>query len=186
MSGFVNITGQRFGRLVSIRVVSKSPTRWECRCDCGTIKPVLYGNLVKGTAKSCGCLRKELMSKRRKLPDGIAARNGLFAKYRQRSKSNNMNFDLTLDDFCKITKQNCYYCGIQPLQILKEKRFTHGPCVYNGIDRVDNNKGYILENCVPCCETCNRAKRIMTQEEFYSWIDRVHSHIHTEKLGISK
>ncbi len=29
---------------------------------------------------------------------------------------------------------------------------------YNGIDRVDNSKGYILSNCKPCCGHCNYIK----------------------------
>ena len=27
-----------------------------------------------------------------------------------------------------------------------------------GLDRIDNNKGHILENCVLCCETCNMTR----------------------------
>jgi hypothetical protein len=30
-----------------------------------------------------------------------------------------------------------------------------GEWVYNGIDRVDNNKQYIKENLVSCCKKCN-------------------------------
>lgn len=36
---------------------------WHCRCkNCGIEKDVQYGNLVKGKSKSCGCLRKEILS----------------------------------------------------------------------------------------------------------------------------
>lgn len=37
---------------------------------------------------------------------------------------------------------------------------------YNGIDRVDNNKGYEIENVVTCCTDCNKKKLKKTQEEF--------------------
>ena len=60
---FIDLTGKRFGRWT---VLSESPkpkggqTRWHCRCDCGKEKPaVLYGGLVSGASKSCGCLRME-------------------------------------------------------------------------------------------------------------------------------
>ena len=36
---------------------------WECECDCGTIRDVRHDNLVQGTSKSCGCLKKENSSK---------------------------------------------------------------------------------------------------------------------------
>jgi hypothetical protein len=38
--------------------------------------------------------------------------------------------------------------------------------IYNGIDRVDSNIGYTLENCVPCCEAVNRMKMDLSKEEF--------------------
>ena len=50
--------------------------------------------------------------------------------------------------------QPCHYCGEIPNGKL------------NGIDRQDNSRGYIVENCVPCCPTCNYAKYQMSPEEF--------------------
>lgn len=36
---------------------------WHCRCEnCGTERDVQYSNLVEGKSKSCGCLRKEVLS----------------------------------------------------------------------------------------------------------------------------
>lgn len=36
---------------------------WHCRCEnCGTEKDIQYSNLVNGKSKSCGCLRKEILS----------------------------------------------------------------------------------------------------------------------------
>jgi hypothetical protein len=40
------------------------------------------------------------------------------------------------------------------------------PCVYNGIDRVKPDAGYIPSNCVPCCGVCNFMKRNHTYREF--------------------
>lgn len=31
--------------------------------------------------------------------------------------------------------------------------------MYNGVDRVDNEKGYTKENCVPSCGSCNFKKK---------------------------
>lgn len=36
-----------------------------------------------------------------------------------------------------------------------------------GIDRVDSNKGYTQDNCVPCCYWCNAIKGNHTVEEMY-------------------
>jgi len=43
----------------------------------------------------------------------------------------------------------------------------------DGVDRVDNTKGYTKENCVPCCKICNRLKSDLTKEEFEEYQKRV-------------
>ena len=62
-----NLTGQRFGKLAVIEP-SKKRYRgnfvWLCECDCGNKIKVQSNNLVSGSTKSCGCLRKELTAKR--------------------------------------------------------------------------------------------------------------------------
>lgn len=59
----LDLTGQRFGRLVAIRPTEeryrKTTVVWECRCDCGNIKRVPVTLLRRGAVKSCGCLRME-------------------------------------------------------------------------------------------------------------------------------
>lgn len=57
---FIDLTGQRFGRLTVRKLTKKSPTMWECVCDCGIIRTVWAPSLVRGTTRSCGCLRSEL------------------------------------------------------------------------------------------------------------------------------
>ena len=47
-----------------------------------------------------------------------------------------------------------------------EKPNRNGSYVYSGLDRVDNSIGYILENVVPCCVTCNSMKMAMSYNEF--------------------
>lgn len=69
MGKFVDLTGQRFGRLVVINLLtSKGAKRhkWLCKCDCGNECAVLGHHLVGGYTKSCGCLQKEVASQLRK------------------------------------------------------------------------------------------------------------------------
>ena len=67
-----DLTNKRFGRWVVLSQTEDyiSPqgvhyAQWLCRCDCGTIKPVQGYKLNSGRSQSCGCLRNELISKRR-------------------------------------------------------------------------------------------------------------------------
>lgn len=68
MSKRIDLTNQRFGRLVVIEYHGNNPANsnamWLCQCDCGN-KTVVDGvRLRSGITKSCGCLRRDLSSKR--------------------------------------------------------------------------------------------------------------------------
>ena len=67
MSRVLNLTGQRFGRLVVIERSTNSKSgkaRWRCECDCGNDIVILSTNLVRGLTHSCGCLNRESASVR--------------------------------------------------------------------------------------------------------------------------
>jgi hypothetical protein len=65
MSEFIDLTGQRYGRLT---VVSLSDVRtnnrihWNCVCDCGSMATVRSNYLRNGSATSCGCAWRESIS----------------------------------------------------------------------------------------------------------------------------
>lgn len=65
MAGRIDITNQRFGRLVALHKgqTVKNVTHWVCECDCGTIAEVSTRALIKGHTKSCGCYRRESFRK---------------------------------------------------------------------------------------------------------------------------
>ena len=56
-----DLTGQRFGTLVVVRMHSRRRVKWLCRCDCGDEKAVWSTSLIRGDTRSCGkreCRRK--------------------------------------------------------------------------------------------------------------------------------
>ncbi|MEI7590388.1 MAG: hypothetical protein WCJ49_03650, partial [Deltaproteobacteria bacterium] len=62
MSNVIDLTGQRFGRLVVLFRVENTPggqTKWRCRCDCGVDVTTRSIYLRKGIKKSCNCLKIE-------------------------------------------------------------------------------------------------------------------------------
>jgi hypothetical protein len=191
MSAFINISGQRFGRLVAIKVVERQRRGttveliWLCQCDCGNTKRVKRSSLGK-SVNSCGCLRKEITQERGRknkghgLPSGVAAKNKLYDKYRRQAGFRGLVFALSMEQFENLTQGDCYYCGDSPYQTTKEKS-SNGQYTYNGIDRVDNNDGYVISNCVSCCGTCNKAKLSMSEDEFAGWADKVYHHFAQHK-----
>lgn len=61
MPRIMDLTGQRFGRLVVIDLAPKRGriTRWNCVCDCGEHKCVQAVHLRSGHTQSCGCYGRE-------------------------------------------------------------------------------------------------------------------------------
>ena len=183
---FIDLTGQRFGRWTVERLdrIEKKEygnvIYWLCRCDCGTKKAVSSGSLTKEQSKSCGCYQKELLSNRMKgvsysYRETLLGHELLYTQYQCNSRRRGKQFDIKKEEFRKIVEGNCFYCGAPPQQKIYLKHYKKY-YFYNGIDRVNNDLGYILDNCVPCCGTCNVAKMSMSKQEFYSWIERVYNH----------
>jgi hypothetical protein len=59
MPAYVDITGQRFSRLVAIKDIGRDRIGqiiWLCRCDCGKLTKTRGGDLRNGSIRSCGCI----------------------------------------------------------------------------------------------------------------------------------
>ena len=65
MSKFIDLTGQRFGRLVVLeRAENKNKrTFWKCECDCGNVCAIRADKLKSNHTTSCGCVHKENTTK---------------------------------------------------------------------------------------------------------------------------
>ena len=86
---------------------------------------------------------------------------GLRRLYIASAKKRNIVFDIIEEEFTKLINDDCFYCG----QSAIPKR--------NGIDRVDNTKGYVLENLVPCCFKCNQLKGKLSVAELFNHIIKI-------------
>ena len=66
MSRVKDLTGQRFGRLTVIKFAGtkKGHAMWDCLCDCGKLCTTYGRMLVGGHKMSCGCLQKEVHSRK--------------------------------------------------------------------------------------------------------------------------
>lgn len=65
-SNFKDITGQKFGKLTVLELVTKSGAvthLWRCACDCGGETVAQGGALRGGKSKSCGCLQLQSATK---------------------------------------------------------------------------------------------------------------------------
>lgn len=181
-----NHVGARAGRLVVISYAGKIKGNhiWKMQCDCGNTVAKPWGYISSGDTKSCGCLAKETRAKRMRdaatLPDGESSFNALYGGYQRSARSRHITFTLEKVDFRSLVIMSCYYCGEKPSQIVHMPIGTKGQFLYNGLDRIDNNRGYEWGNVRPCCRQCNYAKGVFFEQDFYQWIHRVITHLHLE------
>jgi len=174
----INLTDVRFGRLIAkypIRNTDRSRIYWHCICDCGNECDVETRVLNQGATNSCGCLVKDGQQRK---GSSVIAINTIYNGYRSKATYKGIRFELSKEEFVKFIKSNCYYCGSLPNNTFSTYRGNqkHIPFKYSGIDRIDSNKGYTVDNCVPCCAICNIAKNDLALEQFRQWINRIYKY----------
>jgi hypothetical protein len=87
---------------------------------------------------------------------------------RQNAYCRDLIFELTRADIIELICYPCAYCN---------RPFDPDKGYYNGIDRVDNAIGYIVENCVSCCRFCNAAKNTLSLDDFLQWVKKIKDHL---------
>lgn len=106
--------------------------------------------------------------------DGVSAKNKIFSSYKRGALLRNIEFHLSFDDVINLSQQNCHYCGIEPSNSTKAiNKNGATQILWNGIDRINNEIGYTLENCVTACKQCNFAKFKFSYKEFKDYLKRI-------------
>jgi hypothetical protein len=151
VSGRINLTGRRFGRLVLTEFVGTDKHwngRYRYRCDCGNKGIVQDSNLRSGSIKSCGCLKRERIIARNTshgLSGGEKTPTRLYRLWlRMRARCQN-----------PAHKDYAYYGGrgISVCPAWSDFATFHAWAFANGyrddltIDRVDNDGNYEPGNC---------------------------------------
>jgi hypothetical protein len=87
-----------------------------------------------------------------------------FSGYIKEAESRNLSFEISEQQWTWLTRSPCYLCGYQTPKGI-------------GIDRVDNTiRKYTLENCRPCCGSCNDMKGEFTLQELLEQSERIVNH----------
>lgn len=146
----INLTGQRFGRLVVLddHIKVGNMTKWLCHCDCGKEKYIYRVSLMSGDSKSCGC------SKNEKLSTSLMG-NALSKKHGQSYTKTYHAWQSMIGRCYNKNNKSFKDYGGRGIKVCEEWLNSFeaffadmGESPKNlTLDRIDNNAGYSLKNC---------------------------------------
>lgn len=177
--GGLTVTG---GAITKISKNSKNQKTFRalfpCECKCGNTMFITGSALRSGKRTRCpNCAYKERPQSTMSLSNLERAYNLHIVSRCKRTKIEN---NLSVEDYGTLISKNCYYCNEPPKVIphLNHNRIALREDFYmNGVDRVDSSKSYQIDNCVPCCKTCNMSKAQMSVDEFKNHITKIYNYI---------
>jgi predicted DNA-binding protein YlxM (UPF0122 family) len=146
MPKFIDLTGQRFGRLIVLERAKNRAGRvaWLCHCDCGNKKITTTKCLRNGTTRSCGCFQLDRIKETNTLHNRKPER--LYQSWQDMKKR------------C-LNKNSKHYKNYGGRGIIICDEWMHNFIAFrdwalsNGyadnltLDRIDNNRGYEPNNC---------------------------------------
>jgi len=154
--------GQRYKNMVIVKdlgdeIEGTHKRRYvACRCDCGVYFKIRYDAMCHSVG--CWCARIS------KTPFEYNYR-----EWKGKAERRNIKFNLTMEEFIKLCETNCYFCNSNPRR--KGRRLAK----ITGIDRLDSDKDYDIENCVSCCTKCNFMKKWFSENYFLNKIVKIYN-----------
>lgn len=154
MGRLIDLTGQRFGRLVVLGRAGSDNAghpKWLCRCDCGNTVIARGAYLRGGNTQSCGCYGHELSAggERRRTHSGSRDNGKKTRLYRIWIAMKTRCYNPNAKNFSNYGGRGITICAewLHDFTAFQKWSMAHGYADDLSIDRIDNDKGYSPDNC---------------------------------------
>ena len=134
---------------------------WRCVCECGNYVNAASFTLTRGTKKSCGCLRRETTS-RRSFTGGQFVPGTYWARIQHQANVRNIPLSINLSDIEAQWVKQQGKCGLTGRSLIFHKWNTRTKTYEGGtasLDRVDNSRGYDVDNIMWLHKDVNMMKK---------------------------
>jgi len=180
-----NLCGQKFGKLLVVEQ-DKNPTRksreafWSCVCDCGKTHIVRGNSLKRGSTTECiSCSNPKLGFK--ELPQCF------WGQVKAGAIKRGLEFTITIEEAWGLFIKQDKKCSLSGLSIgFAKTRREHmvGRKTTASLDRIDNNKGYIIDNVQWVHKDVNMMKHCHNQEYFLNMCKLITNHNDNNKNSL--
>lgn len=170
---FIDLTDMIFGDLKVIKKSNKkTKTRgclWICECKCSKIVEVCSNGLTSGNNKSCGCIKYKISKFNNLIP------NSFINTIKQNAIKRNLEFSVTEKYLCEIFNGRCALSG-DPIYFHQAGYQANKNNKGNAsLDRIDNNKGYIVDNVRWVHKIVNIMRGTLTDQEMINWCEKIYN-----------
>lgn len=146
MPKMIDLTGQRYGNLIVIRISENEPCKkkkWLCKCDCGANVIVSGSNLRSGHTKHCKKCGNEV-ARSKKIKHGMTGTKLYYVWEAMINRCGNPNSKSYVDYGAKgISVCDDWHDASVFIKWALENGYKEGL----EIDRIDTFKGYSPDNC---------------------------------------
>jgi hypothetical protein len=170
------LQNNRFGKLLVVNAFFDEVTHktlCECKCDCGNIKTIQGGLLLRGIQTSCDCKRKEY-GKNKSIWKGCGDISGNnWGRIERNARRRKIPFELTIEDGWNLFLTQNKKCALSGDVLHFNDRSSTFTDRTTSLDRIDSSKGYIKGNVQWVHKDINMMKQGYEQDKFIELCKKV-------------